>query len=703
MSSDTNMTAFSNNKDPFPSNLAPASGALASSEASIRAELDVGEVTTSPQTTEHPSPDDGDQVQCLSRHRSSSCSSSTDDNLSLEAISDTMPSELPPANLTEGHEKSMEIIFSTLHTNTAAKTGNGLQGKHARTVSATSSNSPWGADSPWGTCKIPEEFDEQGCVTRWTTATVQKVKPYFPEDCEGPKGGSGILNPGDPTHYYLMMPLGSLESSLGDEVPEEIQQQRRMYTKFNNIEPLGPDDHTGLTDAEDSSGGDDDCSDDNDADTAHANDPNTGNPVAAAILAGPTQNGHTYGGGLWNIPGTRDVRESRFSQEIICNEICLDETGSTFSWTDDDECETDVADAPAHSVPNISLIKYDPVVAGAQDHSVLKKSKEKCDPEVEDVPAHDVRHRISITTTDDGTVCIDLPRVIVISFPGKPTKELPFSVANLSKTCWDIIKDHGIAAVRVINNENKGTNTALTTANSFGSGSGLEDITTSSSPRFDNTWIQSNATIAMKDEFPTIEYYEAIQAKCDQNRDALAPEHISFLYYNFSNLVTHYLLNKPLAPPNGTLKKRMANGYMVPLDESNLTVPQFIKRLYIDYRLRNEQSWTLFASYDPNVPFAPPLSPRIDEKATMVDDWPVEERVLVPKTFNHRRGYFDLQRFDWPRDVALGPNRVRSERDSRYVEYCSTDTYPSHVSLAFTSPYISSRHANQSYLRIIRY
>ena len=54
-----------------------------------------------------------------------------------------------------------------------------------------------------------------------------------------------------------MMPLGSLESSPGDEVPEEIQQQRRMYTKFNNIHPLGPDDYTGLTDVEDSSGDDD--------------------------------------------------------------------------------------------------------------------------------------------------------------------------------------------------------------------------------------------------------------------------------------------------------------------------------------------------------------------------------------------------------------------------------------------------------------
>ena len=681
-----NMTAFSNNKEPFPSNPAPASGALASTEASLRVELDLSEVTTSPQTTEHSSPGDGDQIQCLSRHRSISCSSSTDDNLNLEAISDALPSELSSANLTEGHEKSMEMILSTLHTNTAAKTGNGLQGKHARTFSATSSNSPWGADSPWGAYKIPEEFDEQGCMTRWTTATVQKVKPYFPEDCQGQKGGSGILDTGDPTHYYLMMPLGSLESSPGDEVPEEIQQQRRMYTKFNNIEPLGPDDHTGLTDVEDSSG-DDDCSDDNDADAAHANDPNTGNPVAAAIPAGPTQNGHAYGG-LWNIPGTRDVRKSRFSQEIIYTEICMDETGSNFSWTDDDECETDVADAPAHSVPNISLVKYDPVVADAQDHSVLKKSKEKCDPKVEDMPAHNVRHRIFITTTDDGTVRIDLPRVIVISFPGKPTKELPFSVANLSKTCWDIIKDHGIAAVRVVNNENKGGNSTLTTANSFDSGSGLEDITTSSLPGFDNIWIQNNATIAMKDEFPTIEYYEAIQAKCDQNRDALAPEHISFLYYNSSDLVTHYILNKPLAPPNGTLETQMANGYMVPLDESNLTVPQFIKRLYIDYRLRNEQSWTLFASYGPNVLFAPPLSPRIDEKATMVDDWPVEERVLVPKTFNHRLGYFDLQQFDWLRNVALGPDRVRSERDSRYVEYRNTDTYVSHVSLAFTS-YIS--------------
>lgn len=71
-------------------------------------------------------------------------------------------------------------------------------------------------------------------------------------------------------------------------------------------------------------------------------------------------------------------------------------------------------------------------------------------------------------------------------------------------------------------------------------------------------------------------------------RDALTPEHISFLYYNFSYLVTHYILNKPLAPPNGTLKKQMTNRHTAPLDESNLTVPQFAKRLYVDYWLRNK-------------------------------------------------------------------------------------------------------------------
>ena len=77
------MAAFSNNKEAFPSNPAPASGAFASVEASLRVELDVGEVTAS---TEHPSLGDEDEVQCLSRHRSISRSSSTDGNLNLEAI-----------------------------------------------------------------------------------------------------------------------------------------------------------------------------------------------------------------------------------------------------------------------------------------------------------------------------------------------------------------------------------------------------------------------------------------------------------------------------------------------------------------------------------------------------------------------------------------------------------------------------------------
>jgi hypothetical protein len=53
------------------------------------------------------------------------------------------------------------------------------------------------------------------------------------------------------------------------------------------------------------------------------------------------------------------------------------------SWTDDNECETGVANALARSVSNISLVKYDPAIADAQERSVPKESKEKCDPKVE--------------------------------------------------------------------------------------------------------------------------------------------------------------------------------------------------------------------------------------------------------------------------------------------------------------------------------
>jgi hypothetical protein len=686
------MASRPNNKVSSPQDPAPASDALITIEASLKAETDVGEVISSLETIDQPSSGDGEQAQFSSRNHSNRCDSNADDHLGFEVVSDTMPSEVSRANLTEGSGKSFKMIPSSHTTNTAANVRDGLQPKHTRNASTTLSEIPWGAESPWGIYKLPEEFDEQGRMTRWTEVIVQKVKPYIEEGRYGQKGGSGILDTDDTTHYYIMMPLGSLD--LPPEVPEEIEEQRRMYSEATHIEPLGSEEHTGLTDIESSESSDDSSNEDN-TDSTQENDLNTSNSTATIVPAGPTF------GGLWNPIGTRDVRESRYSPEVNYTQICLDDTGSVFSWTSD-ECDPEDAGTQAPNVSRKSGDKRDPEVEDVQVHKFAPKSDEECDAEFEDLRAHgffrnfkdereteiedmqaqSVRNRILITTTDGGTVRIDLPKVIAISYSGKPTKELPFSIANLSKACWDVIKDHGIASVRAIN-ANKSTDveqSPWTVARQFRSGLCF-DTTTSSLPVFNSVWIQTNATFAMKQDFPFIEYYLDIQATCDRNLHALAPEHISFLYYDLNDLSAHYLLNKPLAPHNSTLEEQMADGTMVSVDESNLTVPQFIKRLYIDAKLKQEQLRRLSASYlGPSVVMLPLPGPSIGEAAAMVDDWAVAERVLVPTNFDHNTTYFDLQQINWVDNVGLRPHRVRQERDSRYVEYRNTDNEITHAS-----------------------
>ena len=706
MSCDTQEAGHQHNTAPSVQNPAHTSDVLAAVGASLNVNSEVDDEISSPETIERPFSGDGEQAQCPSRSRSNSCSSIADDQLDSEPISDILPSEVSPANTGEDFGDSMDMILFSATTNTAAIVSDGLQSEHTQTFLPTLFESPWGADSPWGIYKVPEEFDEQGRVTRYTELIVQKVKPYVREGRQGQQGGSGILDTDDPTHYYLMMPLGSLDLPL--EVPQEIQEQRRMYSEAAPIPPLGPDEHTGLTDDETSDSGrngrsgdnsgdsGDDGGDEEEVDAAPENDGYIENPEATAIPTVPMF------GVLWRPIGIRDVRESHSSQEVISTNICPDyETGSVMSWTSD-ECDPEGADVQAQDVSPKSKHKHNTNVDHLHAHCSPPKSFNECDAdieesraysflagfkdehrtEVEDMKANNVRSRIFVTTTDGGTVRIDLPRILVVSFPAKPTKELPFSVANLSKTCWDIIKDHGIAGVRVINADksinDKPDSDAVATQLHLGLS--LDD-STSSLPTFDSVWIQANATFAMNDDFPPIGYYLDIQDICDRSIDALAPQYISFLYYNLTNLSAHYLLNKPLAPPNGTLEEQMADGEMIFADESNLTVPQFIKRLYVDAKLQSERNRLHFASQPGlNALMLPISGSPMKEAAAMVDDWPVEEKVVVPRTFDHNTAYFDLQQIDWIDKIGYHPAYVRQRRDNLYIEYRNTSNDVTHVS-----------------------
>lgn len=666
---------------------------LTITKASLKAESVLGQATNALTAIEPPLSGDGDHAQSLSRNLSNSCSSNADDHLEFEAISNTLPSEVSPTSFGKGSGKSMEMILSSHATNTAANTSIGLQAKHVPNPPDALFESPWGADCPWGIYKVPEEFNEQGRMTRWTEVIVQKVKPYIEEVRRDLHGGSGILDTDDPTHYYLMMPLGSLD--LPPEVPEVMQEQRRMYSGATRIEPLGAHEHTGMTDNESSSGSGEESSSEEEVESSSGNDSHT-EPIEAAIVPMVA----TFGG-LWNPVGTRDVRESRYSPKVISSCVCTDcETGSVISWTSD-ECDPDRADTPARSVPQNHQATCDTNVRALQAPNSLQQSQGESNPELEDFQAHsfftkfkdeqkaeveethtsNFRNRVLVTTSDGGTVRIDLPRVIVTSYPGKPPKELPFSVANLSNACWEIIKSHGIADVRVIGvDENKSSKpNPRTIARQRRSGLSFDD-STSSLPVFNSVWIQANATWAMKRDFPSLEYYLDIQSACEQSSGALPLEHISFFYHHLSDLPAHYLLNKPLAPPNTTLEEQMADGTLVSIDESNLTVPQFIKRLYTDAKLEEEQTQLLpWSQLDPCILMLSISSPPIKDAAAMVDDWPVEEAVLVPKTFDHSTAYFDLQQINWVGNVGYHPSYVRQKRDEGYVEYRNTDKQITHV------------------------
>ena len=705
MNCDTEMAANSNNKVPLPQDPEPASDVLATTETSLEAKSGVGEVTSSLKATDHPSHGDGGQAEHSSTTCSSNSSTNADDRFDLEAISDTLPSQVSPASFGGCFGPSMDMILSSHRRNTAASLGDGLQHQHARNFSSTSSNSPWGADSPWGTYKIPEEFDGQGRMTAWKEVIVQKVKPYVPAGQAGQNGGSGLLESEDPTHHYLMMPIESLADT--PEVPDYIQEQRRMYSEATPI-IRGPDDHTGVTDDEDSddSGGDNNhevrtddksnegSSNDDDhevssADNNHeeevefmlANIPNTA-LAYSAVAASSTPSTITFGG-LWNPIG-REIRESRISQEAENVEVifipgCTEETGSLMS----------------------SLTSYyddEPVNGDEQNSVVATIPEEKSVSDVQDMQAHNVLHRILVATTDGGTVRIDLPRAIFVSHPGKPTKELAFSVANLSKTCWDIIKNHGIGSVTTIDAKKRtDIDTSAKLLLTINRVPYVEP--TNLLPVFDSAWIQNNAKLAMKDDFPDYEYYEAIQALCDQHLEALLPEQISFFYNNFGHFVAHYLLNKPLAPI-ATLEEELANGAIVAVDESNLTVPQFIKRLFIEPELARQQQRLLHETYHPGRPFVDDILPTQDA-AAMVDDWPVQERVLVSKTFDHERGHFDLQEFDWIGKTGFTSEAVRRERNARYVEYRNTDTALTHVCHAH-APFHPVLQANLRHCREIQ-
>ena len=669
------MAAYSNNNVPSLQEPQLASDITDPTEASVEGTPGLGEVASPVETSEVPSLGDGDQGLPSSTNSPNTYRSNADDTLDMQAILDAMPSHPSSAAANVGwFANPASMILSSHPTNTGASLGDELQCERAPTFPIPSPYSPWDADAQWGTYKIPEEFNNQGRPTAWVDVVVRKLTPYVPENRIEQSGGSGLLDTEDPTHYYLTMPIESLDTT--PEVPEHIAKGRAAYIEALRDAPGEIVQRTWFTRIDGRRGGEqgsNEIRNEEEAEIVPANETNADfsinlarappvfNPALAVIHLVPTSRG------LSN-PGTASFRAVNESRPIPTNE---EEIVDVF-----DERVEDTGSVLC-SMSSISS-HYSEIPRTAEEQAYLDSfvPEEKCVSEVEDMLAHKVAVRITVTTTDGGTVRIDMPRVILASYPGQPTTEVAFSILNLSKTCWDIIKEHGIANVTTID-RTKTKRTIPSILPPINRIPYVEPV--SNTPEYDSAWVQRNAKIAMEAHFPDLAYYEAIQATCLHYQWSLDQDDIRLFYKRFRPLVVHYLLNKPLAAPIAAcLEEPMADGRMLLVDERNLTIPQFIKRLFIEAGLRHEQHRVLTEANGPDYPFWGHRA-IIKVAAAMVDDWPVQERVLVPKDFNHDCGDFDLQQFNWSGDVGLDPKCIRFERDVKYERQLNIDRPPTKV------------------------
>src|SRR5579859_297255 len=169
-------------------------------EGPVEAESDVGEATSSLGTIEHPLIGDGEQAAHLSTDvlTSGSFDGHGHGHGDSEASSDALPSEVSPTTFGGDLGQSSEVAVSH-PANTAADVTDGLQSEHTQYSSPILIfESPWGRRSRWGTYHIPEEFDENGRMTRSTEVLLERVEPYVGEGRQAQPGGSGILDTEDP-------------------------------------------------------------------------------------------------------------------------------------------------------------------------------------------------------------------------------------------------------------------------------------------------------------------------------------------------------------------------------------------------------------------------------------------------------------------------------------------------------------------------
>ena len=488
----------------------------------------------------------------------------------------------------------------------------------------TESLSSFLSDSHWGSLKIPEECDIEGRMVKWTKATVQKVEPYIEGEIRDRQGGSGILDTTPATLHYLQFPMvrspPPLDTDLHETQRYYFAQQLTYSSDDGDSETSEEDDWAEKFKKYETVENDDQKSSDEDSQTSSVGDDIESNPENALVpYALHLSNLEGYPGSSFHAP------------YIHGNELF----GSR---------EYDISqDTPSTASLDIEFVD-------TENDTLLFPTKKH------HFSSPGTFARVVIFTVEGLTLRIDMPTEIVFSLPGKHVLKFPYTDCNDSHACWTLIKNYHINGVE-----------------SFSSG--LVKL-----PVFDTEWIQTTARHAMFLNPPTIEYYLDIQALCEDSPLCLSIEDIDTLFYMLGNdLPRHYLLNQPLAPPLGTLEEKMTNGSTILIEETNLTVSQFIKRLYLESKLNEHQLRSIHAQLHPNSP-QPFIYTTLDA-AAMVDDWEVAERVEVPKGFKHYRKYFDLQQIDWEGRVGIDSGQARDARDERYIPFYNMDFEESEVRL----------------------
>lgn len=123
--------------------------------------------------------------------------------------------------------------------------------------------------------------------------------------------------------------------------------------------------------------------------------------------------------------------------------------------------------------------------------------------------------------------------------------------------------------------------------------------------------------------------------------------------------------------------------------DQNLSVSQYIKRIYLNQKWHHHQARIMWQQHHkPNQPF-PEASPCTVYKP---EEWERDDHVIVPQHYDHLLGApFDLQQMNWYKRMGITPLEARRTRDSLYQNY--QELKNSNANVSFFTPTLGV-HAN---------